>query len=191
MSNKIEIVDIDIPKSLASFVKYIGVDKPMDPPKEPNEQEKAMLRQGHESYKHAVMRGLIKECYPGELDHIWEELNQEESRMLNKATGKPMKNGELWARNENYRERMIARLQELEDNETVVPLKMFYKYIREELFIPCRKERLDATVSHDLNKFRNNFSVASKMGFEILSGITEELYNEEVLDRTENLTEYV
>lgn len=86
MSDKIEIVEIVISKFLNSFVKCIRVDKPMDPPKEPNEYEKAMLRQGHESYKHAVMRGLIKERYPGELDYIWEELNQEENRMLNKAT---------------------------------------------------------------------------------------------------------
>lgn len=191
MSNKIEIVDIDIPTSLASFVKYIEVDKPMDPPKEPNEYEKAMLRQGHESYKYAVMRGLIKECYPGELDHIWEELNQEESKMLNKATGKPMKNGELWARNENYRERVIAELQELENKETAVPLRLFYRFLREELFIPCRKDRLDMTVSHDLYKARNDFIAAAKIGYDRLSEMTEKIYDEEVLERTENLTEFI
>lgn len=161
--------------------------------KEPIEQERAILFRWHNLYKDALKKGYIKEQehYPVWLDYIWKELSQEESKMLNKATGKPMKNGELWARNENYRERMIAELQELENKETVVPLKMFYKYLREELFIPCRKDRLDMTVSHDLYRARNDFIATAKIGYDKLSEIAEKIYDEEVLERTENLTEFI
>ena len=75
---KIEIVELDIKKALRECMKFSGVDKPMDPPEEPTEHERAILLQAHSSFKNAVKKGLIKERYPGELDYIWEEIRQEE-----------------------------------------------------------------------------------------------------------------
>ena len=75
---KIEIVELDIKKALKECMEFTGVDKSMDPPKEPTEHEKAILIQAHSSFKNAVKKELIKERYPGELDYIWEEIRQEE-----------------------------------------------------------------------------------------------------------------
>ena len=180
---RIEKIDFDAER----FIKDIQF-------KEPIEQEKTIFFRWYNLYEDAVKKGYIKEqeqqC-PVWLDYFWKELNQGESKMLNKATGKPMKNGELWARNENYREKMIVELQELENKETAVPLRLFYRFLREELFIPCRKDRLDMTVSHDLYKARNDFIAAAKIGYDRLSEMTEKIYDEEVLERTENLTEFI
>lgn len=178
---KIVKIDFDVER----FIKDIES-------KEPIEQEKDILFRWHDLQKDAIEKGYDKEqqC-PVWLDYSWKKLNQGESKMLNKATGKPMKNGELWERNENYREKMIAELKELENKETAIPLKMFYRYLIEELFIPCRKDRLDMTVSHDLYRARNDFIAAAKIGYEKIADITERIYNEEVLERTENLTEFI
>lgn len=111
--------------------------------------------------------------------------------MINKATGTPMKYGELWARNERYRERMIEELLKMESEADLFPLKMFYQFIREGLFITCKKDRLDMTVSHDLNTFKCTFIGAAEIGFDRVFEKTSKIYEEEVEERTENLTEYV
>ena len=111
--------------------------------------------------------------------------------MINKATGTPIKYGELWARSERYRERMISELQRLENETKSASLRMIYQYLREQLFIPCNERRLDATVSHDLNLHKNILISAIRLSFEEVSELANRTYEEEVEERTENLTEYV
>lgn len=75
MTDEIKIIEIDMKESINKFLKYITVEEPM---KKSVEGNKEVLKALHEVIKSAVRKGHLKDNWPGQWDHIREEIRKEE-----------------------------------------------------------------------------------------------------------------
>lgn len=75
MTDEIKIIEIDMKEGINKFLKYITVEEPM---KKPVEGDQAGLKASHEVIKSAVRKGHLKDNWPGQWDHIREEIRKEE-----------------------------------------------------------------------------------------------------------------
>lgn len=75
MTDEIKIVEIDMKEGINKFLKYITVEKSME---KPVEGDKEALNASHEVIKSAVRKGHLKDNWPGQWDHIKEEIRKEE-----------------------------------------------------------------------------------------------------------------
>lgn len=68
----IKIVELKLPSS--ELISQIFVDRPMEKPPKLTPQQEQWLQKSHEVIKHMVKKGILKDNWPGQWDHIRREI---------------------------------------------------------------------------------------------------------------------